>query len=144
MTSVSRCVRVASLFAFSLLSLTGCESRVALSGKVLENGQPLPEAELRWVGDNSFASGASDASGAYVLDAGGKKDIPVGKYEVTVSWWRGTDGKPLPQGEAGSAMKSKQGAAVQYSATVSVEVTSSTKTLDLDVTGKGKAIDPNQ
>src|ERR687887_364188 len=94
-TRPRRVPRAAWLFAFLVLSATGCEKRVRLTGRVLENGQPVPGAELRWAHQsdpNVFVSGVTTAEGAYVLDAAGKPDIPTGKYTVTVTWWRTRDG----------------------------------------------------
>ena len=139
-------VRSAGVLSLCLafLLLSGCESRVAITGKVLNDGQPLANAELRWASETNssvFVGGASDTSGNIIVDAGGKRDIPVGKYKVTVVWWRLVNGKPLPEGEEGSALKSKPGAAKQYSATLDVEITSGTTKVDLDVTGKGTAVE---
>src|SRR5438045_2420616 len=134
MFAVHRIIRASSLIAFGFLFLVGCEKRATVSGKVLENGQPIAGAELRWVGTSDkavFASGASDQKGVYIIDAGGKRDIPVGRYQVTVGWWRTHDGRALPQGEEGAALKGKRGAAVLLSATLNVEVTSRTMSLDL-------------
>jgi len=128
----------------TLLLATGCDSRVAITGKVLHDGQPLAKAELRWVSETDssvFVGGVTDASGNIIVDAGGKQDIPVGKYKVTVVWWRLANGQPLPEGEQGTAAKSKPGVAKQYSATLEVEITKGTTSVELDVTGKGTIVD---
>ncbi|MSR52548.1 MAG: hypothetical protein EXS09_04580 [Gemmataceae bacterium] len=125
------------------LLVAGCETRVAITGKVLNAGQPLPKAELRWVSESDsslFVGGATDASGNIIVDAGGKSAIPVGNYKVTVVWWRLANGKPLPDGEEGTAIKGKPGAAKQFSATLDVEITKGTTQVDLDVTGKGTVV----
>jgi len=136
--------RWAGVFALCLTCLlSGCNSRVAITGKVLNDGQPLPKAELRWASETDssfFAGGISDASGNIIVDAQGKRELPVGKYKVTVLWWRLANGKPLPDGEEGTAAKSKPGAAKQYSATLDVEITRGTSQVDLDVTGKGSVV----
>jgi hypothetical protein len=129
-------VPAATLIALALL--TGCERRVPVTGRVVENGQPLAGAELRWAhrsDPNVFVTGVTDATGAYVLDAAGRKDIPAGTYEVTVTWWRTKDGQPLPAGEQGTAMKGTA-AARPFTATVEVEVKAGSPTVDIDVTGK--------
>ena len=82
-----------------------------------------------------FVSGVTDANGAYVLDAAGRRDIPTGKYQVTAAWWRTKDGRPLPPGEQGAALKGT-GAARQFTATVDVEVKAGSPIVDIDVTGK--------
>lgn len=123
--------------------LAGCEKRVAVSGKVVENGQPVAAAELRWAHSTKpdvFVSGVTGADGAYILDAGGRKDIPVGKYQVTVTWWRTRDGRPLPPGEPGTALKDTA-AARQFTATVEVEVKAGSAMLDVDVTGKAAPVE---
>ena len=134
-------VSAAALIA--LVALMGCERRVAVTGRVLENGQPVGGAELRWahqVDPKVFVSGVTDATGAYILDADGRKDIPVGKYQVTVTWWRTKDGQPLPAGEQGTAMKGTA-AARQFTATVDVEVTGGHPTMDIDVSGNVTAVE---
>lgn len=133
----------AGLLMLVLLASSGCQKRVVVTGKVLDKGQPLASAELRWVGqsdDSVFASGVTDVSGQYILDSAGKKDIPVGRYEVTVTWWRMRDGKPVPEGEEGTAAKAKRSAR-QFAATLMVDITSNTTTLDLDITGKGAPVE---
>ena len=130
--------RSATPLALFLCLIAGCEKRVAVSGKVVENGQPVAAAELRWAHATKpdvFVSGVTGADGAYILDAGGRKDIPVGKYQVTVTWWRTKDGRPLPSGEEGTALKGTDKAR-QFTATVEVEVTAASSALDVDVTGK--------
>lgn len=132
--------------AFALFA-SGCESRVAITGKVLNDGQPLAKAELRWVSETNssvFVGGVTDASGNIIVDAGGKQDIPVGKYKVTVVWWRLANGQPLPEGEQGTAAKSTPGAAKQYSATLDVEITKATTKVEFDVTGKGSVVDDSK
>ena len=121
-----------------LVALVGCDGRVAVTGRVVENGQPVPGAELRWAHQSDpkvFVSGVTDASGAYILDAAGRKDIPAGKYQVTVTWWRTRTGQPLPAGEQGTAMKGTD-VARQFTATVEVEVKAGSPNVDVDVTGK--------
>ena len=135
--------RPAALLALALCLAAGCERRVALTGKVVENGRPVAGAELRWIHQTKpdvFVSGVTDDGGMYVLDAAGRTDIPVGKYRVTVTLWRTTDGRPLPAGEQGTALKGTD-AARQFTAAVEVEVKPGTPTLDLDVTGKAVPVE---
>lgn len=132
----------AALIALALVT-TGCESRVPVTGRVVENGRPVAGAELRWAHQsdpNVFVSGVTDETGAYILDAAGRKDVPAGKYQVTVTWWRTKDGRPLPAGEEGAALKDTE-AARQFAATVDVEVTPGSPNVDLDVTGKAAPVE---
>lgn len=132
----------ACLILVSLALVSGCGQRVNVTGKVVEKGIPIARAELRWASESDqtlFVSGASDETGAYVLDAGGKRSVPPGRYRVTVNWWRTRDGKPLPAGEQGTALKGTSNA-IAYTAELEVEVTKSTTELDLDVTGKTREL----
>ena len=128
----------AALAACALAFVTGCETRVAVTGRVVDGGQPVAGAELRWAhqsDDKVFVSGVTDADGKYILDAAGRRDIPAGKYQVTVTWWRTRAGGPLPAGEEGTALKGTD-AARQFTATVDVEVKAGSPNVDVDVTGK--------
>lgn len=125
-----------------LLAAPGCASRVNVGGKVVENGRPVPQADLRLVspGDDSlFINGLSDDDGNYVLVTGGQRGVPPGRYEVTVTFWRMRNGQPLPKGEQGAAVKGTP-ATVRYVATLSHEITAKTTTLNVDVSGKAKAV----
>lgn len=126
--------------ALLVLVVAGCEKRVQLTGRVLNEGRPVPAAELSWAHQTDptvTVSGVADAEGHYVLEAAGKKDIPVGKYRVTVTWWEMPGGQPLPPGEEGAAIKGSDQVR-QFSAEVDVEVTGSSDTRDVDVSGKGR------
>lgn len=126
----------------ALLSLTvaGCENRVQLTGRVLNDGRPVPGAELSWAHQTDptvAVSGVTNAEGTYILEAGGKKAVPVGKYHVTVTWWEMPGGEPLPAGEEGAALRGSARAR-QLTAEVDVDVTGASYTLDVDVSGKGR------
>jgi hypothetical protein len=126
----------------TLVVLSGCGGRASVSGKVVENGKPIPSAELRWASETDpsvFGSAATDRTGTYTVEAGGKKGLPPGRYQVTITWWQTRDGKPLPEGEEGAALKQTPRAR-RFTATLTQEVTASTSLLDLDVTDKGKVI----
>lgn len=118
-----------------LVVASGCTKRVAVSGRVVDNNRPVAWAELRWIDESEkvFVSGVSNQDGVYRLDAAGRSEIPVGKYKVTVTWWRTPNGKPLPAGEERTAIKS---ISQMMTATLDIQVTDPTTTLDLDITGR--------
>jgi hypothetical protein len=138
MKSCSRRRPCLVLLVGGLAVLAGCAARVTVTGKVLENGNPVPRAELSWMSETDpavFGTALSDPTGAYVVESGGKRGLPPGRYQVRVIVWRTRDGRPLPEGEAGAALKGTPRAR-QFTATLSHDVAAEAGTVDLDLTGK--------
>ncbi|MFO0878891.1 MAG: carboxypeptidase-like regulatory domain-containing protein [Gemmataceae bacterium] len=134
--------RVPVLAAALLLVLTGCSKRVDVTGRLVENGKPVPQADLRWVHEregNPIAMAVTDGEGKFVLVAEGKRGVPAGHYEITISYWKTRAGQALPEGEKGAVLKATD-ASVRYTATLIREVPSQGGTVDLDLTGKGRPI----
>ena len=132
----TRCCLLVLLVGVSLTS--GCTKKVKVTGRVLDQGKPVPNAQLRWVHeDDSVASGVSDANGNYILESSGKPEIAIGHYNITVIWYQTPEGKPLAGGEEGGAGKAK---AVQVNATMILEVTPTSTQLDIDVTHRKKIV----
>lgn len=130
-----------ALVVLGLILAAGCGKRVNVTGKVLENGKPIAQAELRLASESDatlFVSGISDQNGVYMLDTAGKRGIPPGRYKVSITWWRLRDGKPLPEGEAGSALRGTSKVR-SFSAELSTEIKADSSSVDLDVTGKVQA-----
>jgi len=131
------------LLALALAASSGCGSRAPVTGRVTDGGNPVAKVELSWISEadpSLFGSAVTDAAGTYIVESGGKRGLPPGRYQVRLTWWRTRDGKPLPAGEAGEAMKGTPRAR-QFTATLSQEVTATTTTLDLDVTGKATPVE---
>jgi hypothetical protein len=129
----------------ALLGLTGCgKPMVNPTGKVTFKNRPVQRASLQMVSKDGseevFIAGMTDGSGVLQLDTSHRGGVPVGKYTITVSWWVLTrGGGPLPEGEAGEALKDTP-AATNYTATLEKEITPETTTLDLEVEGKAQRV----
>lgn len=91
-------MRLAMLLSLVALA-AGCKkgSDGAVAGKVTLDGNPLPNAMVRFIplGDTPGlgGTGRTDASGRYTLvDAQGGKTIQPGEYKVVISKMRRPDG----------------------------------------------------
>ena len=75
-------VAIAALF----LSISGCGSKVSVSGKVtFDDGSPLTTGEVRFETSGFMSSGKIQPDGTYQLGSISEKDgIPKGTYGVTV------------------------------------------------------------
>lgn len=122
--------------------LAGCARRVDVTGKIVENGKAIAQADLRCVherGGSPIVTGLTDDEGRFILIAEGKRGVPPGNYEVTITYWKTKAGQPLPSGEKGTVLKGTD-AAVRYSAMFIREITPQTTTLEIDVTGKARPV----
>src|SRR5688500_10655866 len=103
--------------ALTIMGLGGCgPSTGHLSGKVLFKGQPNPGAEIEIVPVESTAknySGVSLPDGTYQLDYGVDKGLPFGNYTAAVTIYLTARGQPLPEGEAGAALRNSGRAVVR-------------------------------
>lgn len=89
--------------------LVGCGSSCKPSGKVTLRGEPIAGAELIFrpvATPDAPIIGLSGSDGAYRLDYAGKSGVPTGKCRVVVTHYTLPNGKPLPGGEEGAALKS--------------------------------------
>jgi hypothetical protein len=87
-------MKFAKGFSLLLLILAGCGPSlgpmVPVTGKVLFNGTPLPDGEVKFVPierdvKDFVASGPIEADGTYTLSTNGKPGAPLGKYRVVVT-----------------------------------------------------------
>jgi len=73
---------------FSVTLFVGCGGSGptgTVTGKVTKDGKPVA-AQVSFKGENSTASGVSDAStGIYTLSSGESENILAGKYQIAVS-----------------------------------------------------------
>ncbi len=124
------------------LGLSGCGAPVGqVKGHVTLKKQPMPGAELAFhsvaKAEDQFFGGAG-ADGVYHVSYRGNRGLPVGDYQVTVSWYTLPNGKPLPPGEDGQAIKNADGA-VKHSAEFQKQVSSGANVIDFELTeGKKK------
>ena len=92
--------------------LAGCGGSGAArpAGKVTLKGQPVAEADLVFesaAAPDSPVTGRAAADGAYVLDYGTLRGLPLGKCKVTVSYYTLRNGQPLPDGEDSATLKNQ-------------------------------------
>jgi hypothetical protein len=97
------------VFVTGLLAAVGCGGATGQpTGKVTRNGKPVPDAEITFTSaTNSRATvhGSTGPDGVYHLSYIRDGGLPPGKYTVTVAFYTLRNGKPLPDGEEGAALR---------------------------------------
>src|SRR6266540_1225202 len=99
------------LAGIMLVFLAGCGSAGTPSGKITLNGQPVAGAEIVIQPDanpDAPVVGLSGPDGEYRLDFAGKSGVPTGKCRVAITHYTLRNGKPLPGGEEGAALKNDE------------------------------------
>ncbi|MCA9035263.1 MAG: hypothetical protein KDA91_09040 [Planctomycetaceae bacterium] len=88
-----------------LCSIAGCgeasdaPATAPVSGVVMLNGQPLPEAVVTFHPESGPSGiGLADANGKYTVKTNGRNGAPVGKCKVTVAVANGPEGFPEADG----------------------------------------------
>lgn len=92
--SIPRCDLLVVAAALALVSTVGCGrgsslEKIPVSGRVLFDGQPVPNGEIRFFpidGTVGPVSGAPILDGAYVADSRG--GVPAGKHRVEIRGYR--------------------------------------------------------
>jgi hypothetical protein len=134
-------VRFRGALLGALLFVSGCAGPVGQpTGRVTLRGVPVAGAELTFLpaaDPNAVATGVTDADGKYRLDYGGKRGVAAGKATVRVVYWTLPNGKPLPPGEEGSALKADETKARQTTYVFEKEVPAGGATIDFEL-GEGK------
>lgn len=101
----ARCGVVLGLTLF----LAGCGgSDATLSGRITSSGQPAGGASLQvqsMADSVRHGSGAVLADGVYRIDFGTKQGLPPGDCRIEIRHTVTSDGRPLPPGEDGMAMR---------------------------------------
>lgn len=121
-------MRVSLRFVPLLAALlaVGCGGAVAQpTGRVTLKGEPLAGAELTFLpaaDPNAVATGVTDADGRYRLDYGTKRGVAVGKATVRIVRYTLLNGKPLPPGEQGTALKGDDTKSVRHTYTFEKDV----------------------
>lgn len=125
------------------LGIIGCGTPVGqVTGKVTHHGSPVAEAQLVFrstaKSDDQFF-GLSDQNGTYHVSYRTYQGLPVGDYEVTVTWHTLPGGKPLPPGETGRVLK-ETGKAVKHEVVFQKQISRGTNAIDLELNdGKKKS-----
>ncbi len=97
------------LLVVGMLVVVGCGGATGRPvGKVTWKGSPVAQAELRVVpasDPDRAVFGVSGPDGAYHLDFGRLGGVPAGACKVTITRYTLPNGKALPEGEQGAALR---------------------------------------
>ena len=99
------------LLLVGCLALSGCGPHTArVTGTVTLAGQPLPAAELTFTldGTTQTVHGKSGPDGRFWLNYPQGNGMPPGKYCIVVTRYTLANGKPLPEGEPGEALRANE------------------------------------
>lgn len=96
----------------------GCGASLGqATGKVTWKGTAAARADVVFAPEadpDAAVYGVTVADGSYHLDYARKRGILAGKCKVTVTWFTLRDGKPLPDGEAGAALRGDDAKVVRH------------------------------
>jgi len=113
MRAMARAVACGLVFA-----AVGCGGATGqATGKVTRGGGPVPSAEITFASatdPEATVHGASGPDGVYYLSYISGGGIPPGKYKVTVAYYTLRNGKPLPDGEEGAALRGDETKVVRH------------------------------
>src|SRR5690348_2228199 len=125
------------LFVIVLLAAAGCGRPAGQpAGKVTWKGQPVAGAELTFepqAGPEAAAYGASGADGTYHLEFRKGGGLPVGPCKVTITRYTLPNGKPLPEGEEGAALRGNEEKVRRHSVVFDKEITPGANALDFEL-----------
>ncbi len=98
--------RFAALGLLACCVLSGCggEPTGTLTGLLFKKGKPLPNAIIELhpqAGEGRSFRGETGDEGRYYMETLAKRGMPVGLYDVFISYHTLLDGKPIPSGEEG-------------------------------------------
>jgi hypothetical protein len=123
--------------AAALVLACGCGDPTGRpAGKVTLGGQPVVGAELRFepsANKDAPVTGLSGEGGVYVLDFGKKGGVPVGPCVVTITYYTLPNGKPLPGGEQGSALRSDPEKVARHEYVFEKEVVKGDSAMDFEL-----------
>jgi hypothetical protein len=125
------------LLLAALTAAAGCRgSSAQATGKVTLNGQPVPDAEVVFRTDarpDAAVFGKSGADGSYYLNYPTPDALPAGKYKVTVTRYSLKNGKPLPPGEEGEALRADEEKVLRHDYVFDKEVVAGQNRIDLEL-----------
>jgi hypothetical protein len=136
-------MRIPAYFVFFavLFLLTGCSNQVKLNGKVTfsDDGSPVPAGTIFFESSTFMARGEIRSDGTFSVSSTGNNDgLPPGTYAVSFTGVRkevGTDRNGMPIYE--ELLDPKYGDT--YQSGLTLEVTSSTKSYDIQVERRKKS-----
>jgi hypothetical protein len=117
-------VGIAACVSFAVLA-AGCGRPLGqATGTITFQGAPVAGAEIAFESTTSddTAYGVSLEGGAYALDYRTRTGLPAGAYKVTVTRYTLRNGKPLPGGEEGAALKGDEGRVIRRSYVFEIEL----------------------
>jgi hypothetical protein len=127
------CVSVAVL-----VLVGGCSKPLGqATGTVTFKGTPVAGADIAFESTSSpddTAYSVSSEGGAYTLDYRTRTGLPAGTYKVTITRYTLRNGKPLPGGEEGAAIKGDEGRVVQRSYVFEIELAAGANPRDFELT----------
>ena len=124
-----------------LFTFVGCggASTGRVTGKVSLKGRAVPFADVVFVkqgGDQSPPlRAATNGEGTFTLAYQGTGKIPMGKYDVTVTWWTMPDGSFLPTDQDGEAAESLKETSPKYTKNLTQEIVTGNNDIELKVDG---------
>lgn len=130
------------LLGLAIACAAGCGAVGIPSGKVTQGGQPVAGAEILLYPESSPDQpvvGMSSASGEYRLDLAGKRGVPAGKCRVEIAHYTLLNGKPLPAGEEGTALKNNEKKSRRNVYQFDVEIASGSPLLNFELNEGKKA-----
>lgn len=139
-----RLLASAGLLLTGLMFLAGCSAPVGqISGSVNKKGKAIPRAELAFESTDKpdvQYFGISDEAGAYAVSYRTQRGMTPGRYLVTITHHTLPNGKPLPAGEEGEAIKTAE-KAVKHVLLFEIDVAAGPNKVDFDLS-QGKTTRP--
>lgn len=136
------------LFAVVLLAAAGCGQPAGQpAGKVTWKGQPVAGAELAFepgAGPEAAAYGTSGQDGTYTLEFRKGGGLPAGPCKVTITRYTLPNGKPLPEGEEGAALRGDGEKVRRHSVVFDKEIATGPNALDFELTEGKASAEPEQ
>lgn len=135
-------------FAAVLLAAAGCGGTTGQpAGKVTWNHQPVSGAEIAFepeAGPESAAFGSSGEDGTYRLEFRKGTGLPTGRCKVTITRYTLPNGKPLPEGEEGAALRGDEDKVRRHTVVFDKEIAAGPNALDFELTEGKASAEPEQ
>lgn len=127
---------IAILVAVVLLSLTGCGTPTArATGTVTRAGKTLEGVEITFERDGSpeySVHGKVGPGGRFYLNYPSVQGMPLGRYRIILTRYTLPNGKPLPGGEEGEALRAEESRVQKSMVRFEKDLSAGNNTLDLE------------